>query len=423
MTAVNQKLRWGDLVDTNDKSKGKYFPVHIHQHRILEAGSNYRFIAAVAGTGGGKTVTGPLWIMHRIQEAIEKYGKCLGMVIAPTYKVLSRATMPTLVDTFKDTQFEGVYKESKSQYVLPNDLGVIWAQGADNPGGLEGGQFDFVWGDEGGQFKTKTFHAIEGRTGAKMAPILITTTPYGLGYLHDTWYTRWLAGDRNYFVEQWASHFNPAYPEEEYLRAKETLSPEKFKERYDGQFMRVEGRVYENFHRTLITATDQDIATLLKVKGRHVGGIDYGWNDPFCALNGKEVDGILYVWFERYRSRRTLEEHADALPRTYNLYGYDTIWYSEHNPEAVKKLRRGGFKVRKAKKDIKAGILAVGNRIHTGKLKVIQNRCPALIAEADRYRYPDKDEDIVGDKPVDEDNHAMDALRYMIMGLDYRDAA
>ena len=59
--------------------------------------------------------------------------------------------------------------------------------------------------------------------------------------------------------------------------------------------------------------------------------------------------------------------------------------------------------------------------IVTGKLKIIENRCRALVAESDRYRYPDKDEDIIGDKPVDEDNHAMDALRYMIMGLDYRE--
>lgn len=418
-----KSYRWGDLLDTDDPSKGKYFPVHIHQKRILDAGSNFRFIAAVAGTGGGKTVTGPLWIMHRIIESVEEYGRCLGMVIAPTYKVLSRATMPTLVETFKDTQFEGVYKESKSQYVLPNDLGVIWAQGADNPGGLEGGQFDFVWGDEGGQFKTKTFHAIEGRTGAKMAPILITTTPYGLGYLHDTWYTNWAAGDKNYFVETWSSHRNPAYPEEEYLRAKATLSPEKFKERYDGVFMRVEGRVYEDFHKCLVSATESDLKHLLTLPGKFYGGLDYGWNDPFCALNGKLIDDVLYVWYERYRSRRTLEQHADAMPKTANIFGEETMWYSDHNPEAIKKLRRGGFKVKKARKDIIAGILAVNRRIQTGKLKVIENRCPALVGEADRYRYPDKDEDIVGDKPVDEDNHAMDALRYMIMGIDYRKAA
>ena len=284
---IDKEPIWGELIDPYDPSKGKYMP--LHEDQLLIYRSQARFTAAVAGTGGGKTVTGPLWCMDKIHKAIQTRGKVLGMIIAPTYKVLSRATAPTFVDALKYTQLEGRYVESKSYYELPNEWGRIWMQGADNPGGLEGGQFDFVWGDEGGQFKKKTFDAITGRTGARQSPILITTTPYGLGPLYTEWYKKFLAGDKDYFFHHWASHKNPGYPDEEYERARRTMTPEKFRERYDGLFMKPEGLVYPEYQSAIIPSSDfsrNDLKLLLQYPlAQYPGGIDFGWNDPFAALN------------------------------------------------------------------------------------------------------------------------------------------
>lgn len=417
-------MEWGAMKDPNDFSKGKWFPLHEHQQAIYQA--ECRFIAAIAGTGGGKTVTGPIWCIKLIQRAITKYGKCLGMIIAPTYKVLARATMPTFVDTLQHTAYEGTYVESKSKYVLPNDWGTIWCQGADNPGGLEGGQFDFVWGDEGGQFKKKTFDAIRGRTGAKQGPILITTTPYGLGPLYQEWYKRFIAGDKDYYIRIWNSIANPGYPLEEYERAKRSMSPEKFRERYDGIFMQLEGLVYPLLQRTKISMKKVEIDDLISSPGKLVGGIDFGWNDPFAAIGGFLSNNddygrdILYIWYERYKSQTTIETHADNLPK---FSSRSLLWFAEHDPEYIIKLRKGGHSVKRAKKNIRLGIDAVNRRIYTDTIKIIENRCPATIAEGEMYCYPDKDEEIWGDKPLDKDNHAMDALRYLVMGLDYKKAA
>src|SRR5215467_4008096 len=118
------ELQWGDLIDPHDYSKGKYYPLHEKQ---LEAyNSTARFTAAIAGTGGGKTVLGPLWIIKQIQRIYEERSKSrkqfrpiLGMVVAPTYKVLARATVPTLIDTLKHTALQGIYHETKNVYNLP----------------------------------------------------------------------------------------------------------------------------------------------------------------------------------------------------------------------------------------------------------------------------------------------------------------
>lgn len=405
---------WGDFY-VEDGIRKKWYPLHKYQRQVFEADA--RFICACAGTGGGKTVTGPLWCIRKIQEAIAKYGKVLGMIVAPTYKVLSRATMPCFVETLKGTALEGVYKESLSKYVLPNNWGVIWAQGADNPGGLEGGQFDFVWGDEGGQFKKKTLEALTGRTGAKSAPILITTTPYGLGALYTDWYMPYQQGSKAYQFIVWSSIANPTYSREEYELAKQRLTKHKFAERYEGVFMKPTGRVYPDFDRCKISMSPAEIKGLLSSEGRLYGGIDYGWNDPFCALAGfLKPDNTLYVWYERYKTKTLIDDHSAVLPK-------GVQWFTEHELNQTNKLRRGGHNCRKAYKAIEPGIIMVNSRINLDQVKVIENRCPALCAEAVTYVYPEKDEEHVGDKPIDKDNHAMDAFRYMIATLDRRKAA
>jgi len=420
-----KNVRWGDLIDPHDPSKGKYYPLHPPQAEVYN--SNIRFTAAIAGTGGGKTVVGPLWIARQINKfqsnPRNKGRKILGMVVAPTYKVLQRATVPTLIETFKGTELEGIYKEQKNLYELPNDWGRIWCQGADNAGGLEGGQFDFVWGDEAGQFKISVWNAIQGRTGAKEAPILLTTTPYAKNWLYHDVYLNALKGDKNYFIKQWASFTNPAYPKDEYERAKRTMTKDRAAMRYDGLFMQLEGLVYPNIADCYITMNQDQINQLIREDGSLPGGIDFGWNDPFAGLLGHldPHEDILTVFYERYLRRTAIEEHAEKLPK---FEDKTPKWFADHSePELILKLRRGGHRIKKAKKAIHAGIEAVNSRILTGRLKIVKNRCPALISEAETYTYTEDEDDPGTDIPIDNFNHAMDALRYLIMGIDHKRAA
>lgn len=420
-----KKIGWGEWLDPNDRSKGKYFPLHALQQKVYL--SDNRFTAAIAGTGGGKTVTGPLWIARQIQrfKEVNPYRPLLGMIVAPTYKVLSRATVPTLINTFKGTELEGIYKESRSYYELPKingvEGGLIWCQGADNPGGLEGGQFDFIWGDEAGQFKYNVWIALQGRTGLKRSPILFTTTPYGKNWLYHHFYKAFKEGNPDYFVVQWPSNANPAYSTVEYERAKATMSEELATMRYDGAFTGLAGLVYKDIESSYVTLQPDELEKLINSEGRHFGGMDFGWNDPFCGLGGfLDRNDTLWVWYERYKSQTPIEEHAEKLPKFYDK----TIrWYADHNPEFIHKLRKGGHSVTKADKNILAGINAVNNRIYTEKIKIVENRCRALVAEAEMYKYPDEEDKSGGDKPIDEFNHAMDALRYLVMGVDKRRAA
>ena len=64
--------------------------------------------------------------------------------------------------------------------------------------------------------------------------------------------------------------------------------------------------------------------------------------------------------------------------------------------------------------------MAITGRLNNGTLRVLEGRCPNLLAEASLYQY---DPERGSEKPVAENNHALDALRYLISRIDARKMA
>lgn len=404
----SRDMAWGEV----NAKKEKVYKLHAGQSKIFK--SDARFTAAIAGTGGGKTVLGPLWTLRRIRMLISggKTRGLTGMVIAPTYKVLSRATVPTLIETFRGTELEGRYLESKGHYVLPGGLGILYLLSADVPDSLEGGQLDIgAWLDEAGQMSYRSWLAVCRRTGVNQAPILITTTPYLKNWLKFEVLDRFVKGDPDYLVSVWASIMNPAYPKAEFERAKATLPKAMFDMMYRGLFTSLEGLVYPDFHLCITDESPQE-------GGRLVGGIDFGWTKPFCAVSGKLYveDGkdILHIDRERYQAKCRLKVHSGLMPA-------GVRWFADPSePEQIVDLKSFGHKVIGANNKVFAGIMAVNERILSARLRV-SSGCINLITEAGAYQFPPEIE--AGDdteNPIKGMDHAMDALRYLCLAVSRR---
>jgi hypothetical protein len=126
---------------------------------------------------------------------------------------------------------------------------------------------------------------------------------------------------------------------------------------------------------------------------------------------------VLWIEGERYLRETPLHEHATALRQHRQV-----TWYADPaGATEIQELRLAGLTVRASSNPIRPGIAAVTARIRTGRLKVVGRRCPNLVDEAHRYRYPTPSERVLlGENPVDEYNHALGALRYLIVKLDAR---
>jgi hypothetical protein len=125
----------------------------------------------------------------------------------------------------------------------------------------------------------------------------------------------------------------------------------------------------------------------------------------------------LWITGERYLRETPLHEHAAALRQH-----REVAWYADPAGRTeIEELRAAGLVVRPGHNDIRAGIAAVTARLRTGRLKVRKSACPNLIEEARLYRYPTAGERVLqGEDPIDDHNHALGALRYLVSRLDAR---
>src|SRR5438552_18337568 len=89
----------------------------------------------------------------------------------------------------------------------------------------------------------------------------------------------------------------------------------------------------------------------------------------------------------------------------------------------IAELRLAGFNVRAGNNAIRPDIAAVSARIENGTLRILKGACPNLLAEAELYRYSEAAPDRRAEAPVDDNNHALAALRYLISKLDARSMA
>jgi hypothetical protein len=176
---------------------------------------------------------------------------------------------------------------------------------------------------------------------------------------------------------------------------------------YGCLFTAREGLVYPDFATCLIERWPEPA-------GSPVGGIDFGWRNPFAALWGVlDRDDVLWLEGERYLRQTPLHEHAAALRQRRQV-----TWYADPaGATEIAELRAAGLAVRRGDNDIRLGIAAVSARLRTGRLRVLAGGCPNLLAESRLYRYASTGGN---ETPVDEHNHALAALRYLVAGIDAR---
>lgn len=145
--------------------------------------------------------------------------------------------------------------------------------------------------------------------------------------------------------------------------------------------------------------------------------VDYGTLNPFSAGLWGLYKGCWYRFDEyRYSGR---EEHANRTDEEYytaleKLAGKRNIRRVIVDPSAASFMavieRHGRFIVRPAANAVLDGIRMTATAFKQGKIKVCEN-CSGAVTEFKEYRWDEKSSE---DKPVKENDHAMDDIRYFV---------
>lgn len=259
--------------------------------------------------------------------------------------------------------------------------------------------------DEAARVPDDLYRSVRPMLAVSDGRLVCLSTPFGKrGFFHDEWHDKRATWQRVRVTWRDCPRIRPEFIAEE-TRA---MGESWVRQEYECSFEALEGLVYPDFE---ALAAQDDWA---EPHGRKVGGIDFGFRNPFCALWGVlDRDDVLWIAGERYLRQTPLHEHAAALPR-------GVLWFADPAGRTeAEELRHAGLLVRPGVNDIQAGIAAVSARLRTGRLRVHRASCPNLLAEATRYRYPTAhDGRPTSEVPIDEHNHALAALRYLVSRLD-----
>lgn len=393
--------KWGETYRDDNGKLTKWFPVHEGQAAILEAKT--RFIVALAGSGGGKTAVIPLWLMQQI----EKHPQGRFVVVSPNYKMMRGSVIYELTNAFADC-VPGEMKIEDACYQCKSGAAVYFFS-ADNPQSIQGIHADGLVLDEAGLMAGQIWEIARQRTNFKKAPILITSTPYGFNWLFHQVYKPWKEGDDRFTVVNFSSLSNPQYNREEYEYERKTLPEWRFKMKYEGRFTKPVGVVFPDIDSCLIDPDDMPDPE----DCQYIGGLDFGFNDPCAAIAGFVRDNCLYLGYEKYARNKTVKEFATDLPK-------QVYWFADSSrPDSIKELKRDGFRIRPCKKyagSVSDNIDIVNGLIRSNRLKIAKGFVNALIEEAEVYSYQGDDNGGFSDKPIDSNNHAIDATCYLSQG-------
>ena len=206
---------------------------------------------------------------------------------------------------------------------------------------------------------------------------------------------------------------------------------EKIKQRYKSQWSGVfydgyikglwtvaEGIIYDMFNKDKHVVDDCDC--LIDSKSYRYVSCDYGTQNAMVFLLwNKGTDDIWYCIDEYYYSGRdrkiqkTDSEYADDLVKFLNEREIFQIVVDPSAASFIAELKKRGFRVKKAKNDVSNGIRLVSTMLNQSKIKFF-SKCRNTIKEFSVYAWDPKASARGEDAPINQNDHAMDAIRYFI---------
>jgi PBSX family phage terminase large subunit len=233
---------------------------------------------------------------------------------------------------------------------------------------------------------------------------------------------------------------------EAYMSKLDALTGVRYMRLRKGIWCAAEGLVYEEYDPNIHVRRPMRIPPISWT--RYIT-VDFGYTNPMVVqFWAEDEDGRLYLYKELYATKTTVEDMAPKIKEAMNLKKEPRprMIICDHDAEGRAVLEKHlGMSTKAAKKTVEDGIQAVKMRLKPsetdGKPRLFL--CEGALVEADKDLQDRKkptctQEEIVGyiwdrgttkaqldgkppkEQPVKEDDHGMDAMRYMVAERDLK---
>lgn len=363
---------------------------------ILEAvNEDKKLIISYGGSSSSKSIS----ILQYLYLYALKYKHKRITVGAESVTVLKKTVIPDMIEhVFGDTYEESRFNKTDMIYTFPTGT-IMQFVSCDNESRWHGLRSHITYFDEVFYVPQKVFQQASIRTSER---VFVSFNP-----VSEFWIT-------DYFDQHTTSVLHSTYKDNPFLSdtiisaLEERISKDdNFRRVYvEGLWGSLEGLIFEEGVNWQITDTMPDTYQ------NRVIGLDWGYsNDPNAAIDIMFSNGELWVNEILYEKKLINSEIYSKLSDAANI----RIVADSAEPKSIEDLKRLGLNIypsQKGKDSINNGI----NLIKEFKLNVTRNSIN-LIKELRNYSWSKDKEGNQLNKPIDNWNHGIDALRYGVYDM------
>ena len=370
---------------------------------------NHRWNIKVGATGSGKS-----WLDYAVvipQRMLAAHKEGANVLLGNTQGTIIRNIIEPMREIWGEHLVSALHSDNtvdlfgKSAYVLGADSRKHVAR-------IQGMTIEYAYGDEMTTWDESVFQMLKSRLRCKHSVFDGTCNPDNPTHF----LKQFIDSDFDIYCQTSVIDDNPFLPPEFVANLKQEYEGTVYYDRFIlGKWTRAEGIIYDMFDRKkhVVASADRPYTV-------YYISMDYGTLNPTAMLLWGKFDGKWYQVDEYYYSGRdsnrqkTDEEYYSELV---NLIGSRSIRAVIIDPSAASMIacikRHGKFTVIPADNAVQDGIRDTATELNAGRL-LICDRCKNTIAEYEAYSWDGKASAKGEDKPIKENDHAMDATRYFI---------
>lgn len=351
-------------------------------------------------------------VNYMIREAVYRGGDF--WYVAPTYKQAKLIAWRLLLSYLPE---ELVKRTNETElFVELTNGSTISLKGADNPDSLRGVGINGLILDEYAFCDPYAWDVLRPLLTDRKGWVIFISTPNGYNHFYEL-FNQENVND-NFKSFHFTSYDNPHLDPSEIDDARGSMSPERFAQEYLAEFTKRAGTIwpFSRDHHTSDRRNPHEGDTIF-------GSVDFGFaiGHPTAvlwhAVNAEEVftfDGFVTEGL-------TIDRIDESMRAQVGNYTVRSIYCDSARPDLIEDLRKRGWNVIEAKKDVELGIAKVGEYMQINPLTnkprwTISKHLTKAIEQIEQYVWQDVrgSDGMFKQIPLKENDDACDALRYFL---------
>jgi phage terminase large subunit len=351
-----------------------------------------------------------------------KYAGAQAAIVRKNYSSTVASVLQTFINKVINRDAVSIYGAGHPEWFDYPNGSRVWVGGMDNADKVLSSERDFIYVNQAEELTVGDWETLGTRTtgragNAPYAQLFGDCNPAGQRH----WIRERAASGRLRLLRSWHKDNPTLYDDDgqiteqgkRSLAVLNNLTGVRRKRLLEGEWATAEGAVYEMFgHEAHVKETEW------AHYNRWVIAVDEGYTNPAVVLLiGLDGDGRMHIAREFYERHRLEADVVATCADWSKAHGVEYVAVDAAAASLIAALRMAGLPANPHKGRVKDGIAKVQERLAVqgdGLPRLtVDPSCVNTINEFESYVWkPERDE------PVKENDHSMDALRYVTVALD-----